>query len=70
MAKAAIFWLSIVRSMARILSRSAGRALVLGPFGGRRHLAPERLDERLLATLEEQLDLLDVGPVGVLARWP
>ena len=41
-------------------------ALVLGPLGGGGHLASERLDQRLLATLEEQLDLLDVGPVGVL----
>ena len=38
-AKAAIFWLSIVRSMARILSRSDRRPLVVGPLGGRRHLA-------------------------------
>ena len=65
-AKAAIFWLSIVRSIARTLSRSDGRPLVLGPLGGVVHLAREGLDERLLAALEEQLDLLDVGAVGVL----
>ncbi len=43
-----------------------GRPLVLGALGGDRHLHLERLDQRLLATLEEQLDLLDVGPVVVL----
>ena len=42
------------------------RARTPGPLRGRRHLACERLDQRLLAALEEQLDLGDVGPVGVL----
>ena len=42
-----------------------GRPFVLGPLGRGGHLAVERLDEGLLATLEEQLDLGDVGPVGV-----
>ena len=63
MAKAAIFWLSIVRSMARTLSRSdAARSY---SWRSRRacHLRAQRLDERLLAALEEQLDLLDVGAV-------
>ncbi len=43
-----------------------GGPLVLGPLGGVGHLAGERLDERLLAALEEELHLLDVGAVGVL----
>ena len=66
LANAAIFWLSIVRSMARILSRRARRPLVLGPLGGGGHLDAERLDQRLLAALEEQLDLGDVRAVVVL----
>ena len=49
--------------MARILSRWVRGALVLLAVGRGRHLAPERLDQRLLATLEEQLDLLDVRAV-------
>ena len=39
-------------------------ALVLGPLGGRRHVPLERLDQRLLAALEEQLDLVDVLAIG------
>ena len=43
-----------------------GRALVVLLLGGGRHLDLERLDQRLLAALQEQLDLLDVGAVVVL----
>ena len=47
-----------------------GRPLVVGPLGGAGHLAPERLDQRLLATLEEELDLLDVRAGSRPSRWP
>ena len=43
-----------------------GGTLVVGPLGRGTHLDPERLHERLLAALEEELDLLDVGAIGVL----
>ena len=43
-----------------------GGPLVVGPLGGARHLGAEGLDQGLLATLEEELDLLDVLPVVVL----
>ena len=43
-----------------------GRGLVVGPLGGRRHLALQRGHERLLPALEEQLHLGDVGAVVVL----
>ena len=43
-----------------------GRPLVLRALGRGAHLVVEGLDQRFLATLEEQLDLLDVGPIGVL----
>ena len=39
------------------------RAFVLRLVGGGGHLPPERPDHDLLATLQEQLDLLDVRPV-------
>ena len=52
--------------MARILSRIVAARSYSSAIGRRQHLATERLDQRLLATLEEQLDLLDVGAVGVL----
>ena len=42
-------------------------ALVLGPVRRGGHLLAKRLDQRLLAALEEELDLLDVGAVCVLA---
>ena len=42
------------------------RPLELQPVGGGLHLAPEGLRDRLLAALEEQLDLVDVGAVGGL----
>ena len=42
------------------------RRLVLGPLGGGGHLALEGGHERLLAALEEQLDLGDVGAVVIL----
>ena len=66
LAKAAIFWLSIVRSMARILSRRTAARSYSVLLGGDRHVLLERLDQGLLATLQEQLDLLDVRPVVVL----
>ena len=65
-AKAAIFWLSIVRSMERTLSRRRGRPLELQPVRRGLHLAAEGPGDALLAALEEELDLGDVGPVGVL----
>ncbi len=40
-----------------------GGALVVLTVRGGRHLAPEGLDQRLLATLEEELDLFDVRAV-------
>ena len=43
-----------------------GRPLVVGSPGGRLHLAAQLADERLLAALEEELDLGDVGAVGLL----
>ena len=43
-----------------------GGPLVVGPLGGAGHLGAEGLDQGLLATLEEELDLLDVLPVVVL----
>ena len=39
------------------------RAFVFGLVGRGGHLAPKRPDDDLLATLQEQLDLLDVRPV-------
>ena len=45
-AKAAIFWLSIVRSIARILSRSAAARSYSVRSAAAGHLALERLDER------------------------
>ena len=65
-AKAAIFWLSIVRSIARILSRrTAARSYSVRSAAS--DISPwSALTSGLLAALEEQLDLLDVGPVGVL----
>jgi hypothetical protein len=41
-------------------------ALVLGPPRGGLHLAAELANQGLLAPLEEELDLGDVGPVGLL----
>ena len=46
------------------------RAFVLRLVGGDGHLAPERPDDDLLATLEEQLDLLDVRAGSRPSRWP
>ncbi len=40
-----------------------GRSLVLLALAGGLHLVAQGLDQRLLPPLEEQLDLLDVGPV-------
>ncbi len=50
---------------ADLVAERGGR-LVVGPLRGRRHLALERGHQRLLAALEEQLDLGDVGAVVVL----
>ena len=65
-ANASIFWLSIVRSMARILSRRPAARSYSVRSAAARHLGPERLHQRLLATFEEQLHLGDVlGVVGL-----
>src|SRR5439155_10571289 len=59
--------LALHRPLDRLdLVAETGRPLVLLPLGRVGHLGAKRLHERLLAALEEQLDLLDVGPVGIL----
>ncbi len=48
------------------LVAQGGRTFVVRPLGRRFHLARQAGQERFLATLQEELDLGDVAPVGLL----